>query len=229
MQLTPPIVQLALDFPTVEEALRMAEIGVRAGVDILEAGTPLIVAEGAGSIGKLARAFPNYPVLADYKTMDSGGKNVLLTQKQGGHYMTVCANATDETIKAAIAAGQQTGIKVVVDTIGVKDQPGRACVCARWGVDLLYLHYAADQWRADASKDGTQWLGAVLDVVEIPVGIGTFGVADAVKAVKMGAQLVAIGHPLFDSSDVLGAFKDYVQQVKSSYQARNPSRTQPSP
>src|ERR1044071_2615526 len=119
MQPKPTLVQLALDFPTVDEALRMAEVGVRAGVDILEAGTPLIVAEGASAIGKLARAFPTYPVLADYKTMDSGGKNVLRPQKQGGHYMTVCANATDETVRAAIAAGKQTGIKVVVDTIGV--------------------------------------------------------------------------------------------------------------
>lgn len=220
MQLKPPIVQLALDFPTIDEALRFAEIGVRAGVDLLEAGTPLIVAEGARAIGRLAQAFPNHPVLADYKTMDSGGKNVLLTQKQGGHYMTVCANATDETVKAAVAAGRQTGIKVVVDTIGVKDQPGRACVCAQWGVDMLYLHYAADQWRADASKDGTQWLAAVLEVVNIPVGLGTFGVADAVKAVQMGAQLVAIGHPLFDRPDVLGALTDYVQQVKASYQPR---------
>src|SRR5207247_4612348 len=149
---TPPIVQLALDFPTIEAALRLAEIVVRAGVDILEAGTPLIVSQGADVIGKLARAFPNYPILADYKTMDSGGKNVLLTQRQGGHYMTVCANATDETVRAAVVAGKQTGIKVVVDTIGVKDQPARAGVCARWGVDMLYLHYAADQWRADPSK-----------------------------------------------------------------------------
>ena len=32
--LTSPLVQVALDFPTVDEALRFAEIGVRAGVDI---------------------------------------------------------------------------------------------------------------------------------------------------------------------------------------------------
>jgi 3-hexulose-6-phosphate synthase len=204
-KLSSPIVQLALDFPNIDDALRMAEIGVRAGVDLLEAGTPLIVSEGASAIGKLARAFPNYPVLADYKTMDSGGKNVLLTQKQGGHYMTVCANAADETVRAAVAAGRQTGIKVVVDTIGVKDQAARASVCAQWGVDMLYLHYAADQWRADATKDGTQWLASVLEVVSIPVGLGTFGVADAVRAVRMGAELVAIGHPLFDQADVLGA------------------------
>lgn len=212
-----PLVQLALDFPTIDEALRMAEIGARAGVDILEAGTPLIVAEGARAIGRLAAAFPHFPVLADYKTMDSGGKNVLLTQKQKAHYMTVCANASDETVRAAIKAGKETGVQVVVDTIGVKDQAARALVCASWGVDWIYLHYAADQWRRDPSKDGTQWLEAVLEVTPVPVGLGTFGAADACKAVGLGARLVAIGHPLFDDKDVEGALRDYVQRVKSSY------------
>lgn len=217
MTLQPPLVQLALDFATIDEALRFAEIGVKAGVDILEAGTPLIVSAGVTAVGRLAQAFPKYPILADYKTMDSGGKNVHLTQKQGGHYMTVCANAADETVRAAITAGKETGIKVVTDTIGVKDQAARASLIAKWGVDMIYLHYAADQRRADATKDGTQWLRSVLEVVSIPVGIGTFGVADAVVAVRQGAQLVAIGHPLFDEKDVLDALKRYVQEVKSNY------------
>ncbi|HEY0549755.1 MAG TPA: orotidine 5'-phosphate decarboxylase / HUMPS family protein, partial [Verrucomicrobiae bacterium] len=50
MQSKLPLVQLALDFPTIDEALRFAEIGVRAGVDILEAGTPLIVSEGVKAV-----------------------------------------------------------------------------------------------------------------------------------------------------------------------------------
>ena len=198
----------------------MAEIGVRAGVDILEAGTPLIVSAGADSIGALAKTFPSYPILADYITMDSGGKNVLLTQKQGGHYMTVCANAADETVKAAIVEGKNTGIKVVTDMIGVKDIAARATVVARWGVDMIYLHYAADQRRADPSRDTTQWLETVLGVVDLPVGIATFGVEDAVRGVKAGAQLVAIGHPLFDEKDVLGALKRYVDEVKANYKPR---------
>ena len=82
-KLKAPMVQLALDFPTVDEALKYAELGIRSGIDIIEAGTPLIVSAGASAIGELARAFPGYPVLADYKTMDSGGKNVHLTQQQG--------------------------------------------------------------------------------------------------------------------------------------------------
>ena len=211
-----PIVQLALDYASIGDALKMAAVGVRAGVDILEAGTPLIVAEGAGCIGRLKQAFPDYPVLADYKTMDSGFKNVQITAAQGGQVMTVCANAADETVKSAIAEGKKTGVKVVVDTIGCKDQAARAAVCAQWGVDFIYLHYAADQWRADPRYDATQWLPAVLPVVgDTPVGIGTFGVEDAVRGVSMGAKLVAIGHPIITGPDPEKRLTEFVRAVKA--------------
>ena len=212
-----PLVQLALDFPTIEEALAAAEIGVRAGVDILEAGTPLIVAQGAGSIGALARAFPNMPILADYKTMDSGFKNVLITQRERGHYMTVCANAADETVQSAINEGKKTGIKVVTDTIGVKDQVARVRQCVEWGVDMIYLHFAADQRRAHPTGDGVAWVAPVLAVAgEVLVGIGCFGVDDAVRGVRAGASLVAIGHPIFNEADFPGALAAFVEKVKAA-------------
>lgn len=214
---SPPLVQLALDFPTIEEALAAAEVGVRAGVDILEAGTPLIVAQGAGVVGKLARAFPKMPILADYKTMDSGFKNVQITHREGGHYMTVCANAADETVQSAIAEGRKTGIKVVTDTIGVKDQAGRARQCVEWGVDMLYLHFAADQRRANPAGDGVAWIPGVLAVAgSVPVGIGCFTVEDAVRGVKAGASLVAIGHPIFNEADYPGALASFVEKVKGT-------------
>jgi len=93
------------------------------------------------------------------------------TQKQGGHYMTVCANAADETIKAAIAAGQTDRHQGRHRHDRVKDIAARACVVAHWGVDMLYLHYAADQRRADGARDSTQWLEAVLAVTDVPVGL----------------------------------------------------------
>ena len=36
-----PIVQISLDLTDLDEALRMAEMAIAAGVDWLEAGTPL--------------------------------------------------------------------------------------------------------------------------------------------------------------------------------------------
>jgi 3-hexulose-6-phosphate synthase len=216
----PPIVQLALDFATIDEALAMARIGVEAGVDWLEIGTPLIVSQGLSPIGDMVRAFPKYPVLADYKTMDSGGKNVHRTKAQGGHVMTVCANAPDETVRAAVAASKETGVMVVVDTIGVKQQAARARQCANWGVHMIYLHYGADQRAADASQDSVQWLDEMLAAVSIPVGVGTFGIDDAVRAVSKGADLVAIGHPVISSSNAAQELRDFVREVRANYRPR---------
>src|SRR5262252_7157556 len=209
MNIKPPIIQIALDYPTIEEAIAMAKIGIQAGVDWLEVGTPLIVAQGAATIGQLKRAYPDYPVLADYKTMDSGGKNNLLTQKQGGQVMTICANAPDETVKAGIAAAKESGVWVVVDLIGVKNVAARARQCEEWGVNMVYLHYGADQWRAE-----------VLAAVKIPIGVGTFGAEDAVRAVSKGAELVAIGHPVISGDRPLEALTDYCKQVRAAYKPR---------
>src|SRR5262245_40549638 len=196
MELKPPVIQIALDYATIEEAIAVAHLGVKAGVDWLEVGTPLIVSQGVNTIGKLKQAFPKFPVLADYKTMDSGGKNVMLTHQQGGQVMTVCGNAPDETVQAAVKASRETGVWVVVDLIGVKNPAQRARQCQDWGVNMVYLHYGADQRRVDASRDSVQWLQEVLRAVTLPVGVGTFGIEDGVRAVAGGAQLVAIGHPL---------------------------------
>ena len=41
-----PIVQISLDLTNIDEALETASLAMSAGVDWLEAGTPLILAEG---------------------------------------------------------------------------------------------------------------------------------------------------------------------------------------
>ena len=220
MTITPPIIQIALDYATIEEAIAMAEIGIRAGVDWLEVGTPLIVSQGVNTIGQLKRAYPNFPVLADYKTMDSGGKNVMLTHQQGGQVMTVCGNAPDETVQAAVAASKQTGVWVVVDLIGVKNVGARARQCEQWGVNMVYLHYGADQRRADATRDSTQWIDEVLGSVKLPIGVGTFDAEDGERAVAKGASLVAIGHPVISGGNPLEALSDYCKRVKAAYRPR---------
>jgi 3-hexulose-6-phosphate synthase len=220
MNIKPPVIQIALDYPTIDEAIAMAKIGIAAGVDWLEAGTPLIVAQGAGTIGQLKRAYPAYPVLGDYKTMDSGGKNNLLTQKQGGQVMTICGNAPDETVQAGVTAAKESGVWVVVDLIGCKNVGARAKQCEAWGVNMIYLHYGADQRRADATRDSVQWLEETQAAVRIPIGVGTFGVEDAVRAVSKGAELVAIGHPLISGDQPLEALTDYCKKVRAAYRPR---------
>jgi 3-keto-L-gulonate-6-phosphate decarboxylase len=132
--------------------------------------------------------------------------------------MTVCAGAADETIRSAVAASKETGVLVIVDTIGVRDQPGRAREIEAMGADSVYLHYGADQRRADESKDSTQWLDAVTAAVNIPVGCGTFGIEDGVHAARGGAAVIVIGHPLISGPDPLGMLKRYCEEVRAAYE-----------
>jgi 3-hexulose-6-phosphate synthase/6-phospho-3-hexuloisomerase len=67
-----PIVQISLDLTNIDEALATAALAMRAGVDWLEAGTPLILAEGLRGVQMLRASFPNTPIVADLKTMDGG-------------------------------------------------------------------------------------------------------------------------------------------------------------
>ena len=56
--LTFPIVQLSLDLISLDEALATAAIAVEAGVDWLEAGTPLLLAEGLHAVEALHARSP---------------------------------------------------------------------------------------------------------------------------------------------------------------------------
>ena len=66
-----PVVQISLDLTDIEEALATATMARRAGVDWLEAGTPLILAEGLHGVRALSERFPTVPIVADLKTMAS--------------------------------------------------------------------------------------------------------------------------------------------------------------
>jgi 3-keto-L-gulonate-6-phosphate decarboxylase len=134
--------------------------------------------------------------------------------------MTVCAAAPDETVTSAIAESKKTGVWVVADTIGVVNQAARARQCAEWGVHMIYLHYGADQRRADATRDSTQWLAEVQRAVTIPIGVGCFAVEDGVRAARGGAELVAIGHPVISAADPLAELKRFVREVKEAYRPR---------
>src|SRR5688572_33404706 len=96
-----PIVQISLDLTNIDEALETAALAMRAGVDWLEAGTPLILAEGLHGVRKLRDAFPGVPIVADLKTMDGGYLEAEAMAKAGATHVVVRARAHDEPITCA--------------------------------------------------------------------------------------------------------------------------------
>ena len=103
---TRPIVQISLDLTNIDEALETAALAMRAGVDWLEAGTPLILAEGLHGIRALRSAFPGVPIVADLKTMDGGYLEAQMMAQAGATHVVVMARAHEETIRCVVKAGK---------------------------------------------------------------------------------------------------------------------------
>lgn len=216
-----PIIQAAIDVLTIDEALRIGEACVRAGVDWLEAGTPLITFAGVEAIGALARAFPDTPVLADYKAMDGVRKYVVETARQGGRMATICAVSSDASIREAVRAANEVGVTLISDLYACPDVAGRAVELREMGVHSVYVHWGADQRKEDPERDPLRDLHGVVAHAHIPVGVGTFSVEDGVRAFREGATIAVIGVPLIQEADVEGAFREYVLRAREAYNERH--------
>jgi 3-hexulose-6-phosphate synthase len=73
-----PIVQISLDLTNIDEALETAALAMRAGVDWLEAGTPLILAEGLHGVRASAQSLPHD---AHRRRPEDHGRRLLSKQK----------------------------------------------------------------------------------------------------------------------------------------------------
>ncbi|HXS56394.1 MAG TPA: orotidine 5'-phosphate decarboxylase / HUMPS family protein [Hanamia sp.] len=214
-----PIVQISLDLTNIDEALETAAIAMRAGVDWLEAGTPLILAEGLHGVRKLREAFPEVPIVADLKTMDGGYLEAEMMAKAGATHVVVMARAHEETIKCVVNAGRDFGVKVMGDNLGCEDM----VAAARWledlGCDFVIHHIGYDERRGIASRglrmpSPLDQLRAVVAAVKIPVqAVGGLTLDQAIKCPEYGAPLVVLGAPLTIDSD---SFKTATGDLESS-------------
>ena len=200
-----PIVQISLDLTSIEEALDNARKAVRAGVDWLEAGTPLILAEGLRAVQSLRRVFPQHPIVADLKTMDGGYLEAEMMAKAGATYVVVMARAHPATIKAVVQAGRDYGVKVMGDDLGCHDKPGAARALEDLGVDYIVHHVGFDERRdpgviaahGGRAPSPLDQLRAVVSAVSIPVqAVGGLSVEDVLRLPDYGVYHLVLGAPL---------------------------------
>jgi 3-hexulose-6-phosphate synthase/6-phospho-3-hexuloisomerase len=205
-----PIVQISLDLTNIDEALETAALAMRAGVDWLEAGTPLILAEGLHGVRRLREAFPDVPVVADLKTMDGGYLEAEMMAKAGATHVVVMARAHPETIKCVVQAGADFGVKVMGDNMVCPDMVAGARALEDLGCDYVIHHIGYDERRGIAAAgermpSPLDELREVAAAVSIPVqAVGGLSIEQAVACPRHGAPLVVLGAPLTIDAD---AFK----------------------
>src|SRR6188508_3681753 len=131
-----PIVQISLDLTNLDEALATARVALDAGVDWIEAGTPLILAEGLHGVRALRAAFPNTPIVADLKTMDGGYLEAEMMAKAGATHVVVMGRAHEATIRRVVDAGREYGVSVMGDNLAADDRIANARWMEKLGVDI---------------------------------------------------------------------------------------------
>ena len=202
-----PLVQISLDLTNIDEALDTASMALRAGVDWLEAGTPLILAEGLHGVRRLRNSFPKVPIVADLKTMDGGYLEAEMMAKAGASHVVVMARAHPETIKCVVQAGQDFGIKVMGDNMVSDNMIDGAKLLEDLGCDYIIHHIGYDERRGIKAQGGKapsplDQLLEIVKAVDVPVqAVGGLTLEQAIMCPRYGAPLVVLGAPLVIDAD----------------------------
>lgn len=214
-----PIVQISLDLTDIREAIATAHLAMRAGVDWLEAGTPLILAEGLHGVRALRAEFPGVPIVADLKTMDGGYLEAEMMAKAGATHVVVMVQAHPETIKCVVKAGRDFGCQVMGDNMIYPDLVEGAKRLEDLGCDFVIHHIGYDERRGIAAAgqrmpSPLDRLREVVAAVQIPVqAVGGLSIEQAIACPSYGAPLVVLGAPLTIDAD---AFKTADGDLESS-------------
>lgn len=197
-----PPVQIALDLVDLPRAVQIAREAV-AGIlsetgDVgkawIEAGTPLIKAEGMNAVRELRSAFPGHTICADMKTMDAGATEVEIAAKAGANVVFILGCSPDSCISEAVLAAKKYGVKLAADLISVADPPARAVELEKLGVDIINIHVGLDQQVLGIKPVDLvrQIAGAVSSNVMISAA-GGLNSETAVQAYEAGADIIILG------------------------------------
>lgn len=223
--LTFPVVQISLDLTSIDEALETAAVAVDAGVDWLEAGTPLILAEGLRSVERLRARFPDHPIVADLKTMDGGYLEAEMMAKAGASLVVVMGRAHEATIRRVVDAAAEYGIKVMGDNMVAENKAANAKWMETLGVDFIIHHVGFDERNMIGGLSPMDELEDVVRAVTIPVqAVGGLTIRQAIECPAHGAPLVVLGAPLVidaaefrtASTDLHGVLTAICQEIRKT-------------
>ena len=190
-------VQVSLDLVNLNEALKMARSAVKAGVDWLEAGTPLILAEGLRSVRALKEEFPGHPIVADLKMMDGGAGESEIAFDAGATFVVVMSQAHWATVKEAVAVARRKDRKIMADVLNASDKIQAAKQMEELGVDYIVAHLGYDERHHVKGLSALNDLQKIVNAVKIPVqAVGGLSIDQAIESLRFGARSVVIGAPL---------------------------------
>ena len=195
------ILQVALDVLELDRAIEIGKESLEGGADWLEVGTPLIKSEGMHAVRVLRSTFPDVPIVADMKTMDTGAIEVEMAAKSGASVVSILGLADDATVREGIESAHKYGIAIMVDIMNTIEPVKRAKEIQEMGADYICVHVGIDQQMR--GLDVLSLLEKVSKAVDVPLAVaGGMDAVTASKAVSLGADIVIVGGNITRTANV---------------------------
>ena len=199
--------QVALDFMQLKRSTGICQEAVEGGADWIEVGTPLLKSEGTEAIRTFRKLYPGKKIIADTKTMDTGGFEVEIAAKSGADIITILGLADDSTISEAVMAARKYGAEVEIDMINVADKVKRSIEVEKLGVSYICLHMGIDQ-QMKGDEPPIDTLKKVVESTNIPIAVaGGITAENAGDYVKAGASIVIVGGGITKATDIRASAK----------------------
>ncbi|MEM1680029.1 MAG: orotidine 5'-phosphate decarboxylase / HUMPS family protein [Sulfolobales archaeon] len=213
-----PLIQIAMDFLSINDAVRLMEKLKGLEVDVYEVGTPLIKSEGIRAVRAVREFADDSVVLADMKTADTGGLEVRLAAENGANAVSVLASANDEVIASALKEAESSDVDVVVDTIGRLNVLNVISEVVRLGVQIINIHLAIDV-QLSSGKTIADVISIIEDVknsyknllISASGGVRPHHVGDLVRS---GVDIIVMGSAVTKAADPAEVVRQALRYVK---------------
>ena len=126
--MTRPRLQIALDKTDLPSALAPLQKAA-AGIDVIECGTVLILAEGLRAVREIRALFPDKEILADIRIAEAGKLLSQMAFEAGASLVSVVAGASMTTVEQVCAVAAEPGGEVQIELADEWDDADRA---RRW-------------------------------------------------------------------------------------------------
>jgi len=205
--------QVALDLPQGDRALKIAVEAAEGGADWIEAGTPLIKSEGLSILRRLREACPGKTIVADMKTMDVGAIEADMAARQGADVVVVMGLASDSTISESVEAAGKYGAKIMIDMMGITDIERRVKEVTALGASIICVHIAVDeQMSSGVSASLANRISHPMLELAVAGGITAGSAAELAKA---GADIIIVGGAIAKSDDATRAARDIKKAIET--------------